>query len=492
MTAALSISSLINIQTVLTPAGAQAQNTSTLLILSNNSVIDSVERYRIYNTLAALGADFGTTAPEYLAAQMWFAQVPQPTLIQIGKWAKTASSGVLRGGVLSAGQQAMTAWTAVTSGGVDFTIDGSAKILTALDFHLQTSLNGVASVITTALAGAGSMVWNSVYNRFELTSASTGTTSTVAFATTGGGTDISTMLGMTSAGGGYTAAGLDAETALAAITLFDANYGQNWYAATVIGAVSADHTAIGSYIEAATNKHLYGVTTQDSNVLTATDTTNVAYLLQQLGLTRTSVQYSSSNAYAVCSYLGRLLTTNYTGNNTVITLMYKNEPLVAAEDLTTPQLAALAGFNCNVFVAYNNNKAIIQNGVQSSGLFTDIIAGVDYFVLGVETDLFNALYTSTTKIPETDAGNVILSNVIESRCAQGVTNGLIGPGTWTANGFGALNTGDFMAKGYYIYTPPIATQNPTDRAARKSVPFQIGLKLEGAIHTVFMTLNVNQ
>jgi hypothetical protein len=36
----------------------------------------------------------------------------------------------------------------------------------------------------------------------------------------------------------------------------------------------------------------------------------------------------------------------------------------------------------------------------------------------VQTALFNALYTSTTKIPQTDAGMHILATVIEGVCQQ--------------------------------------------------------------------------
>jgi hypothetical protein len=601
---ALSINRLVNVSVNLAPKSAQMQNISTLLILGSSSVIDSVERYREYTSIEDVTADFSTTSPEYLAAVLWFEQAPQPVSLQIGLWAKNAIAGALRGATLSAAQQSIAAWNAVTSGSFAVVENGTPLSVTGLNFSTATNLNGVASTIQTALAilSAGStVVWNANYQRFEFTSGTTGATSSVnslelptatgaySFAgqpanndtitlngtvvtfvtgtpvgpqvqisavdlpgtlvnlltflqsstdtqlvkfkyfvvgsalyveavatgtagnalTTvksgtnisvtgatlagGSGTDISTMLAATAtSSGAYVAAGLAAETALAATTLFDQNYGQNWYGLVIAGASNSDHLAVAPYIEASASKHLYGVTTMEAGVLSSVSSTDVAYLLKQLAFKRTAVQFSSSNAYAVCSLLGRILTTNYNGNNTVITLMYKQEPGIVPENLNVTQMSALEGKNCNVFVAYNNNTAIVEPGMVSSGEFVDTITGTDWLALDIQTSIYNLLYTTTTKIPQTDAGNHMLVTTIEGVCSQGVTNGLLAPGTWNTGGFGALNSGDFLPKGFYVFAPPIALQNPADRSARKSVPIQVAAKLAGAIHSVDVIINVNR
>jgi hypothetical protein len=194
----------------------------------------------------------------------------------------------------------------------------------------------------------------------------------------------------------------------------------------------------------------------------------------------------------VNSLLGRQLTVDYTGNNTVITLMYKQEPGVAAETLNATQMNALEGKNCNVFVAYNNGTTIIEPAKVASGEFIDTIVGMDAFCIDVQTALFNRLFTSTTKIPQTDAGMHILATDIEGVCQQYVNNGLFAPGVWNSGGFGTLNQGDFLPKGYYVFQPPVASQSQADRAARKSVPFQIAVKLAGAVHTIDFAVTVNQ
>jgi len=331
-------------------------------------------------------------------------------------------------------------------------------------------------------------------NALTITSAGT-SPPTASGATLSGGatTDISSLLGgQTSNSGSYVANGINAESAANVVYLFDNMFGQSWYGLNMPTAVDADHLNVAAYIEAASNKHYYGVTTQEAAILNSGDTTNIVYQLKQLGYNRTGVQFSSSNPAAMVSALSRILTTNYNANNTVITLKYKQEPGIVPETLAVSQVTNLESYNANVFLEYNNNTAIFEPGVSVSGNYIDTVMGTDWLALDIMTSLYNLLYTSPTKIPQTDAGTHQLVTTIEAVCSQGVTNGLLAPGTWQSNGFGSLNTGDFMPKGYYVYAPPVATQNAANRAARQSVPIQVAVKLAGAIQTIDAIINVNR
>jgi hypothetical protein len=599
----LSISRLITVNLILSPLGAQAQNLTDLLVLGSSSVVDVTERWRTYTGITAIANDFGTTAPEYLAANLWFQQAPQPAEIKIGRWARTATIGKLVGGALSAANSVIAPWQAIVTPSFEVELDGIPRSIAPTSFAGAANLNAVAAIIQTALqalAAASTCVYNSVYNRFEFQSANSGVgssfgllnaptaTGTLTFAANplnldtitlngtvitfrstvvagtvligatlaatltnlqvflaasvdaqlvkflgftstlnptvfglkaatpgaggnalslasssvnvtlsaatllgGGGTDISVMLAA-NATPAYQAPGIAAETAVAAATLFDANWGQLWYALTFVGAATADHLAVAAFVEAATNKHIYGVSTQDGNVLVATDTTNIAYQLSQLLYKRTVTQYSSTSPYSVASLLGRILTVDFTANSSVITLMYKQEPGIVAETLTPSQVNALEAFNANVFVAYNNNTAIIEPGKVASGDFLDTIIGTDWLATTILADLYNLLYTSPTKVPQTDAGMHLLVTTIENRCVQGVNNGLIAAGTWNTAGFGSLKQGDYMEKGYYVFAPLLSSQNPTDRGARKSVPIQVAVKLAGAVHFVNVSITINR
>jgi hypothetical protein len=489
----LSLSRLIKVGVNLAPSAAQSQNLSTLLILGPSSVIDVVSRFREYTTLAQVATDFGTAAPEYLAAVLWFEQSPQPTKLMIGRWAQAPTHGHVYGAPLSAANSLIAAWNAINSGGFSITIDATPiQHLAGLNFSGATNLNAVAAIIQAALVGA-TVVYNATYNRFEVTSNTTGAASIVSFATApAAGTDISDMLGLAQAdSGSYQANGIVAETALAAVTYFDQNFGQKWYAVTVLGAVNTDHLAIAPYIEGTSTYHYYGVTTQEGAALIPTAFTDIAYQISALKFERSGVQYSSLNPYAVVSLLARILTTDYTANKSVITLMYKQEPGIGAENLNETQAEALEAKHCNVFAAYNNNTAIIQNGVSASGTFLDIIAGTAAFAVAVQTTVFNTLYLSPTKIGQTDDDIHKLFTAIEDTCLRFENNGLLASGVWDSEGFGSVNTGDFLSKGYYVFIPPVSSQDVASRSARFAPSIQIAAKLAGAVHKANIAITVN-
>lgn len=490
----LPISRLVSVAVNLAPNAAQAQNLNTLLVLGSSAVIDTNERFRTYYSLDAVASDFGTTTAEYNSAKLYFSQTPQPSQLQIGRWVKTASSGGLKCATISAATQAIATWNAITTGSFRVAVNGAgATNITGLNFSAAANLQAVAAIIQAALAGT-TVVWNPTFQRFEFTSTTTGATSAVSFlSAAGSGTDISALIGgLSTTSGAYVFAGQAAETAVAAATLFDANFGQSWYGLFMPEAVNADHLAVAGYIEATNTKHLYFVNTQEAGVLVAADTTNIAYQLKALGYNRSFTQYSSGSLYAVASAAARMLTVDYTGNNTVIALMYKQEPGVTSEALNATQVNALEAFNCNVFVAYNNNTSIVERGAMASGIRSDVITGTDWFAVTLQTALYNVLYTSTTKIPQTDAGMNVLTTTAEAICRQAVINGFVAPGIWSTGGFGLLKQGAYLETGFYVYAPPVATQNASDRAARKSVPIQVALKLAGAVETIAVTVNVNQ
>lgn len=496
MKASLSVSRVVRVTITLTPAGARSQNLNNLLVMGTSAVIDTTERYRTYTDLADVANDFGLLAEEYKVAARWFAQNPQPTQLMIARWIKTAAAGGLRGAPLPASSRAMTAWNAITTGSLKIAKDGGALTdITGLNFSGAANLNAVAGIIQAAAGMSGTtVVWNAFYNRFEITSVTTGATSAISFAQAAAtGVDISALAGLRStSSGAYLFVGAAPESLVSAVQYMDSQLGQRWYGVIAPSAVNADHLQVAEYIEGTDTKHTYWLTTQEGGVLVAATTTDIAYQLSQLGYKRTFTQFSSSDAYAVASAAGRIMTTNYEGSRTVITLKFKQEPGVVAEDLASNQADAAEAKNANVFVNYNNDTAILEQGVMADGTFADVVLGTDWLSTSVQAALYNALYTSTTKIPQTDPGVQQLTTAAERQCAQGVINGLGAPGVWNSDGFGTLQPGDYLQKGYYIWAQSVDDQLQADRAARHAPPIKIAFKLAGAIHDADVEIIVNQ
>lgn len=267
----------------------------------------------------------------------------------------------------------------------------------------------------------------------------------------------------------------------------------NWYGLAIAAdaePVDADIIAVSAAIESSSLSRVFAVTTSTAGTLSATSTTDLASKLKAAGYSRTFVQYSTSSQYAAISAFGRAFTVNFTGSNTTLTLKFKTEPGITYETLTSSQAAALDAKNCNVYVYYANDTAIMQQGVMSNGDFFDERHGLDWLQNYVQTNLFNLLYTSATKIPQTEAGITRLLVNVEASMDQSVTNGLVAAGVWNGGPIGQLAAGDTLTKGYYVYAQPLVQQAQADREARKAPLIQVACKLAGAVHYADVQINV--
>jgi hypothetical protein len=620
----LSVSDVVSVEVNLSPAATPLRNFGALCLAGSSPVIDPQERIRAYTTLDGVAADFGSAAPEYLAADLFFAQNPKPSLLYVGRFAQNPTHGVLHGGIMSGLQRATalaqlksvingtmgitidgtdrvvsaspavliggaftatdqttlaTLLRATLDGGFDITIDGAVVPVSALDFSGidaaddAQAMQDAAAVIASAIVATGTCAYVETSGTFQIRSATTGTASTITYAVPpAAGTDLSGELRLTAATGalapmdgktgmdftgvtnlngaatilnnalvggacwfdgarfhiaslsqgpastvGYAHAagtgvdisgimrltqatgaaapvdGMAAETPLAAAVALRAH--PEWYGlqfALQSDITQDDYVAVASFIEACDPISIFGYTTQNSEVLDPTVTTDIASEMKSLNLRRTFGQYSSYSPYASASAFGRAFTVDFEASDTVITLNFKQEPLVVGETLSENQARALQAKNCNVFVFYSNDVAILQEGVMASSMWFDVTHGTDWLANRIQTDIFNALYTAPAKIPQTNAGMHILTTVTTNALDQGVTNGLIAAGQWNAPGFGQLSYGQMLPTGYYVWAPRIETQPQSIREQRIAPTIQCAVKLAGAIHKADVIVNVNQ
>jgi len=267
----------------------------------------------------------------------------------------------------------------------------------------------------------------------------------------------------------------------------------NWYGLGIADEdelTPAEITATAAAIQASSLSRVFAVTSSDSGIIDSATTSDVASTLKAAGYSRTFVQYSTKSKYAALSAFGRAFTVNFTGNNTTITLKFKTEPGVTYETLTSAQAAAVDAKNANVYVYYANDTAILQQGVMSNGDFFDERHGLDWLQNYVQTNLFNLLYTSTSKIPQTEAGITRLLTNVEMSLDQAVSNGLVAPGVWNGGDIGQITSGDTLTKGYYVYAQPLSSQAQSDREKRRAPLIQAAIKLAGAVHYADVQINV--
>jgi len=395
--------------------------------------------------------------------------------------------------------------------GANEVLVGPTNLLTAanLQAFLQASVDSniveatyslASNVITVTAADVGTGG-----NSFTLAETSSGITisgatlsggvvaSSVSYATTGSGTDISVQMKLTSATAIALIPGYDAETPVECAAVL-AHSSAAWYGLMFQASVQPtdnQNLDVSAFIEALDLKRIFGVTITNTNVLSSLVSNDLASLMKAAAYKQSFCQYSQ-NAYAIASFFGRAFSVNFNANRSTITLMYKQEPGVTGEELTENQATTLKDKRCNVFVNYVNDTIIIQYGVMSGPAYFDEIHDLDWFQDAVQNACYNLMYQSKTKIPQTDAGVNQFVNAIGSVCDSAVNNGMAAPGVWNADGFGELETGDYLKNGYYIYATPVALQSQADRETRVAPPIQVAIKLAGAIQELDVLVDVNR
>lgn len=479
------VNKIVKVNILTSPTFPARKGFGLLLIVGNSARLPVGDRIRFYSDMDSVGADFSSTDEEYKAAQVFFSQSPAPNQVAVGRRFSSAVPGELIGGLGITTD--IAAWQAVTTGAFKIKLDGVEKSLTAMDFSGAANLNAVAAVVQTKLtaAVAGATI---VYNgsRFIVQSATTGATSTVDFATApASGADISVMLGLTVTDLGIKTAGSAAESIATSLDALQ-NISQAWYGLSFTNEVTEQNVKdAAAWVEARVKVH--AVTTKASNVADSTATTDIGSYLKGQGYNRTFVQYDNNDDYAAISAFARAFTVNFNEQNSTITLKFKQEPGISPVTLTESQRLALVAKNVNYYT-YFGDSAMLAEGVMANGRFFDEVHGLDWFQNAIETNVFGYLYTSPTKVPQTDKGVARIVQQVEKACRDAVNNGLLAPGKWNGMDLGEVNSGDFLPKGYYVYAQPVADQNQSDREARKAPPIQVLAKGAGAIHYADITV----
>ena len=191
-------------------------------------------------------------------------------------------------------------------------------------------------------------------------------------------------------------------------------------------------------------------------------------------------------------YAGRAMSTQFSGSNTTQSMHLKQIANVVADAaITSTILANAQTVGADVYVDIAGRPSLFTAGANS---FFDDVYNLLWFVLALEVNGFNALATTSTKLPQTEQGMDYLKGEYRKVCDQAVANRFVGRGAWNSpDTFGVQadfvrNIGDV---GYYLYSQPVNQQSQVDRAARKAPIVQIAVKYQGAIHSSSVIVNVN-
>lgn len=219
--------------------------------------------------------------------------------------------------------------------------------------------------------------------------------------------------------------------------------------------------------------------------------------VSKLSLSRTKLLYYGDSTENldnmrgfVSAYAGRGFSVNFAAQNSTITMNLKDLVGVSPDGTVTETIYQEAEqLGVDMYVAYNGLPKIVSNG---NPLYFDDIYNRLWFELTMRVELFNALATTSTKIPQTETGMNNLKSAARAVCQRGVYNGFMAPGTW--NGTDTFGDQDDFYRniedfGFYVYSAPVSQQSQTERETRIAPVVQVACKQAGAIHKMNLIIN---
>lgn len=478
---------VINITVTREDLGVGIPGFGVLNIAGTSTTIPESELIRFYESITEVGNDFAATTEEFKAAETYFSQSPRGQKIAISRLADVAATSAKLVGLALVSNLAY--FQAITDGEFKATIDGDAQDITGLNFTAAVDLDGVAAIIETALQAVGTggytlatCTYDSLANKFTITSGTTGATSTIAqlaTVTTPAGTDISgptnTGLNMQS---GVVTNGVDAASDIVSKIQAIQAASDEWYGLMFTNGIrdNSDVIDTATYIES--QFKIFGTVSNNAEVLDSSVSDDIISQLQALTFARTFANYSSFTAqYSESSVFARMFGVDFQAANSTITMNLKNLPGITVESITQNQLDTIKAKGGNVFVKIGGHN-VYMVGQMVDGEFIDIIQNVDWLNQAMRNDVFALLVNAATKIPFNDPGIRAVEQAMRISLDQGVLNTML-----TASRDSQGN----LLPAYEITVPRLIDINPIDRANRelKGVSF-IG-RLAGAIHTVTIT-----
>jgi len=263
------------------------------------------------------------------------------------------------------------------------------------------------------------------------------------------------------------------------------------------GVLSAGYAAAESsfLLAAAVVQPLRKLLFVPSNLAASVDTSGFFDDIRAAGYTYSRcLLYTTSAADArlmAAAYAGRAMSTNFSGSLTTSTMHMKElVGILPDSGITQAILNKCKTVGADVYINIGGLSKVFCTG---GNTYFDSIYNLTWAVFALQVAGFNAIATTSTKLPQTETGMAVLRGAYLEVLQQAVTNGYSAPGKWN----GAIPFGDPVTfarnvtqLGFYLYSSPVASQSQTDRLARKAPLIQIAIKEAGAIQSSEVLVNI--
>jgi Protein of unknown function (DUF3383) len=519
----------------LPPAFNQGLITGTSTAIPSYGANSRARQYTAANYATQMLTDgFTVSSAEYIAAQMYFSQSPQPYAVWIGRQDATAIQTItIASGEGGAGWKVGDQFTITQSGGSYgvgqvLTVSAGAVLTVAVVFGSQGTGYAVANGLTATA------ILPSVGTGLEIDITAVGETclqaiqycrtasqgwwccmataaadadhlAVSAWALTQTGTAYFCTNGEAAVINGYstestTGTATSGSTSLSVVSATNIIDGQ-----FVAGAGIAPYTTVTNV--SGTTITLSAPTTAALSVTPVTFSGNVLALLYGANSKRTWLQYATTQSglypnqiYFVAAVMGQAMASNTQAPNSAFTEKFSGGvPLVGVytepnptnpnAPLTSSQITNVEQYGGNLFLNYANSYSILEQGTMCApSVYMDQILNLDILAANIQYNVMNLL-TSVPKIPQTNAGQLQLIQAVEAALAVAANVGFIAGGVWEGPTILNLTAGNALPSGYKVQSPPYSQQSSANRQARQAMPIYVSIITAGAVN--FVTIQVN-
>ena len=484
----LSISNVVQVDVSSVQSGIGTPNVNNIGFFTEETA-GFAEEFRVYTSSDEVKTDFGSASRTYKMAVNVFSQSPN-ILSGGGRLIifpmPTAVSAVIASTTTEALDSArLLAFQSISDGEFTIDIDGVSTDITGLDFTNAKSLDDVLLVIANQLP---LVTCENNSGEFLFSSKKYGIDSTMVLSAfgAGSGTDITgaTYLNIASATV-VSGANSSGETLGDAVTRAKdlANF------AGIMTTLQIENDKIEAFSSASHAGDFIAVLP----FCKVTDIDGICKTIKDAEQTKVrSVLYSKSvddSFLTVASYVGRAFSVNFSGVNTSSTMNMKKLVNIISDGGISQTYYELAKANgVDLYVNYAGDARVLSSGGNE---FFDRVYNQLQLKFSMQTNAYNYLAQTNTKIPQTESGMDGLKDSLKKICEQFVRVGVIASGAWNSpDTFG--NPEDFKRNisdyGYFIYSLPIAQQSQADRETRVAPLVQIAVKEAGAIHSVVINI----
>lgn len=488
------LSWVVSAAAVTASQGLQPLQLGTILILTDDEPVNALsDDYVISRTASSIGQAFGTESTAFKMTNAVFAQ--NPNILNAGGYvivapykASTVVEPATSGNVVTADLSSnLTGLEAVTNGSLTISVDGGeAQVATSIDLSAATSLSDIALVLSSKFSGLTIMAYQ---NSLVFTSNTSGADSTVEITTSSSGTDLygSSYLNIAAA---TVTDGTDAVMSQETTTQAIQRLSEQIYFEGVLTTrdlTNSEATTASNLVEGMENTILFLIDTDAATL----ENGGLFKSLENNKKTRKLLYLTGANSAAIkanaklfaAAFASRGLSVNYEGQNSTITMTYKDLAGVPVDtNISENILNKCQTVGADVYCSVEGLAKVLS--FKQGGLYFDELTNQIWLRTAIQRTVANVLFTTRSKIPQTTQGVNTLVNAIIGVLNQGVINGMLAPGEWNSSDtFGVLE--DFhrfiRTYGYYVYYTPIAEQAQAEREARKCPVISIAAKQAGAI-----------